>query len=654
MTLKRLLQASSLLLLLLSLSLSTWAQDKVITGKVTDSRDGTPVVGASVLVKGSSAAGTTTGTDGSFSISVGSNATTLLVSYVGYGTQEVTITGKTTVDVALASSGSNLNEVVVVGYGTARKRDLTGAVASVKAKDFNQGVITSPDQLIQGKAAGVLIINNSGQPGGATTVRIRGTSSIRSGNNPLFVVDGIQLPGGAARPGGGGAGIGGTPGGNPLNYINPNDIASMEILKDASATAIYGSRGANGVIIITTKRGKTGAPQLELNASTGVSTILKKLEVLDAAEYRSALSEYGLANGDYGGNVDALDEITRTGFTQNYNMAISGGTEGGRYRLSGSYLNQEGIIKESGIKKYTANFTSTFRFLESKKLGLDFNILATHTNEQIAPISNDAGFTGSLIGQALQWNPTHPLRKPKDSFPGGVMPVFGDIWVNNKIGNTTVNPLAMLAAHEDRVNVGTIIASISPSYKITNDLEYRFLYSINRSSGVRRNQLARWINIDGINGRGVASVDNAQETTQQVTNTLNFGKQVSTDWRVDALLGHEYLKFEGTGSGGGAQDFIDLGLFYYNFLQYSTQNSRGIYAYASPTSELQSFFARGNVNYKDKYLLTATIRADGSTKFGENKKYGYFPSVSLAWNLSNEEFLKNSSFVNNLKFRAGW
>ncbi|HET9433959.1 MAG TPA: TonB-dependent receptor plug domain-containing protein, partial [Chitinophagaceae bacterium] len=245
MLIKRLLHAI-FMPVFLTLSLSMLAQDRVVTGKVTDSKDGSAIAGASVQPKGSKT-GTSTGPDGSFSVAVPSGVNTLLISSAEFDQQEVDITGRPSIDVALVAKASGLTEVVVIGYGTARKKDLTGAVASVQAKDFNKGTYTSPDQLIQGKAAGVLVINNTGQPGGSTTVRIRGSSSIRSGNQPLFVVDGVPLAGGSARPGSQGGEFG-SDGGNPLNYLNPNDISSMEILKDASATAIYGSRGANGVI----------------------------------------------------------------------------------------------------------------------------------------------------------------------------------------------------------------------------------------------------------------------------------------------------------------------------------------------------------------------------------------------------------------------
>jgi len=258
MTTTRLLRVLLFCPLFMLITQQSWAQNKTVTGKVSDEK-GSPVAGASVLAKGTNT-GTSTDATGSFSLNVPSSATTLVISYVGYASQEVSIASSNTVSVTLQPEGSALTDVVVVGYGSVKKKDLTGAVASVKEKDFNKGNFTSPDQLIQGKVAGVQVINNSGQPGGAATVKIRGNSSIRAGSQPLYVVDGVPLDGRSARPGGSGAGIGTSPDANPLNFINPNDIASMDILKDASATAIYGSRAAYGVIIITTKRGKAGQP----------------------------------------------------------------------------------------------------------------------------------------------------------------------------------------------------------------------------------------------------------------------------------------------------------------------------------------------------------------------------------------------------------
>ncbi len=621
-----------------------FAQDKTITGKITDSKDGSPVAGATVQAKGTRS-GTSTKADGTFSLSVGPNVTTLVISSVGYDNQEVSIAGKSSIDVSfVANAGSNLNEVVVTGYGTSRKRDLTGAITSVKAKDFNKGVVTSPDQLIQGKVAGLQITSNNGQPGAGATIRIRGTNSVRSGNTPLIVVDGVPLEGGSGRPGNGLPGLGATPGSNPLNFINPNDIESIDVLKDASAAAIYGSRGANGVILITTKKGKIGAPTIEVGYSLGTAKIARQIDVLDGNEYRAALTKYGLTGGDYGGNVNAMDEITRQGITQNVNLSLSGGNETARQRLSLSYLNEKGIIEESQLKKFTVGYTGNFKFLESKKLGMDININTAQIVEEVVPVTNNAGFQGSLIGQALQWNPTHPFKKADGTF-----------WIEPQFGASSVNPLWMLQMYDDNVNTSQIWGYLAPYYKFTNELEYKFQYGRNQSDGRRTSQLGRQLlNFDAIKNRGYASSAESRLTVQQFTHTLSYNKQINTDISLSSVVGYEYLKFEYSNSGISGQDFTDIGIPYYNMFGYTTNSSRNIYHYEAPTNELQSLFARANVNLKGKYLLTATVRRDGSTKFGENNKYAIFPSFSAAWNISQESFMQDLKAVQNLKLRVGY
>ena len=472
-----------LFMLLLS---TAWAQNKTVTGKVTDEK-GNPVSGASVLVKGGKAGTTTNGT-GVFTLSVPTSATTLVVSYVGYSIQEVAI-GNGDISVSMKPDATGLTDVVVIGYGTARKKDLTGSVASVKAKDFNQGIQVAPDQLIQGKVAGVQIVNNSGQPGGATSVRIRGTASIRTGNQPLYVLDGVPLDGRSARPGLDAKGLGSTPDGNPLNFINGNDIATIDVLKDASATAIYGSRGANGVILITTKRGQAGKTRLDVSSSVGVSNLLRSIDVMDAAQYRTALTAYGQTQNDKGSSTDALDAITQTAFTQNHNISISGGNEDSRLRASLSYFNTEGIIRKTELKRYSAFLNGNFKFLDSKKLGLDMSIFATNLTEQIAPVANNSGFVGSLIGQALQWNPTRSLYNSD-----------GTLQIDN--GGDQVNPLAMSESYNDKVRTATLLASVSPYYNISKDLTYRMTISLNYSSGVRRAEISNKINLAGVQGIG--------------------------------------------------------------------------------------------------------------------------------------------------------
>ena len=370
MTPKQLLAIIALPVMLLC-SVAVYAQNKTITGKVTDSKDGAPISGASVQPKGTKK-GVTTGSDGTFRISVDASVTKLVISSVGYASQEADISSQTDVSVSLTATNSSLNEVVVVGYGTTKRKDLTGSIASVKSKDFNQGIQVSPDQLVQGKVAGVQVINNSGQPGGATTFRIRGNSSLSAGTQPLFVIDGVIVDATTARPGLNVTGLGGTPGGNPLNFINPNDISSIDILKDASATAIYGSRGANGVVIVTTKKGQSGAPKVEANISYGTSSVLREIEVMNASQYRESLQAYGLSGGNFNADVNAFEAITNNAGTVNASLAIGGGNENAKYRISAGYLDQDGVIIGTGFKKLTAGLTSSMKLLKSKKVNLDF------------------------------------------------------------------------------------------------------------------------------------------------------------------------------------------------------------------------------------------------------------------------------------------
>jgi iron complex outermembrane receptor protein len=633
------LRLATLLATLFLFSLHLFAQNR-ITGTVTDAT-GKGIPGVTVTVKGTNTA-TQTNETGSFTINAPSNAT-LVMSAVGYSVTEIALGGQTSVTVRMNTQESALNEVVVTGYGTQRRRDLTGSVASVSARNFNKGVVTAPDQLIQGKVAGVQIVNSSGQPGAAAAVRIRGVASIRAGTQPLYVLDGVQLPGVDARPGSN-LGIGTSPSTNPLNFLNPNDIASIEVLKDASATAIYGSRGANGVVIITTRRGQTGQPTLELSTSAGISTVMKRLEVLDGDEYRAALKQYNLTSGDFGGNEDAFDAITRTAYTQNHNFGIGGGSEGARYRFSGGYQDIQGVVRSSQMRKFTGNFSGNFTFLESKRLGLDINLLGTGIQENIAPISEDAGFQGSVIGQALQWNPTHPLRRPNDS-----------IWRNHGLGATTVNPLALLEDWNDRAITSTLIGSISPYFNIVNGLQFRTLISLNKGFGNRRTMLSARTNIQGLEGIGAAGISNNELTTVQFTNTLNFNRQVTSAVYLNAVAGYEYYSTNARNFGVFGRRFpSDISLNYTNLIQYSEQSSRGIGSYESPVTELQSYFIRANANFKDRFAVTATFRADGSTRFGENNKYGYFPSVGFAWTLSNEDFLQGNATLSNLKLRLGY
>ena len=637
------------LLVILACTSLGYAQSTV-TGTVTDKK-GEPQSGVSVTVRGTKNA-TATDSKGNYTLNNVPADAVLVFSGAGITNFQEGVRGKTSINAEVETASSNLSEVVVIGYGTVKKKDLTGAVTSIQAKDFNKGTYTSADQLIQGKVAGVQMINNSGTPGGATTVKIRGASALTGSGQPLYVVDGVPLDGRSARPGIGQFGPDGSnPGNNPLNFINPSDIASIDVLKDASATAIYGSRAAYGVVLISTKRGKTGDPKLDFNTSFGTSKIAKRVKVLDAGQFREALSYYGLGTGgDKGSNVNALDAILQTANIQNYNLGMSGGTENAKYRISLGVLNQEGIVRKTGIKKYTASISTNFKFLDSKKLGLDINIIPSQYSEQIAPITNSAGSRGSLIGNALQWNPTENLKGVKN----------GVDTFNVVAGGDLINPLALQEAYSDKSKVTTILASISPYYKITNELEYRMLYSINYSTGLRGTTLQPFINFNDVYGKGRVRLAQSQLQTEQITHTLNYNKQVTSDLSVNGLLGFEYIKFKskgfdvgGYGQSGAPNGFGNYGLDYEDYIQFSDPTNRQIGSYSDPKNELQSYFVRGGLNYKDKYLFTGTYRADGSTKFGANNKYGYFPSVSGAWVISKESFFQ-VPLINSLKLRGGW
>ncbi|MBK8563948.1 MAG: SusC/RagA family TonB-linked outer membrane protein [Saprospiraceae bacterium] len=641
--------AKCLLLLFVAMGMSSLAMaQRTIKGVVTDAQTGDALIGANVLVLGTST-GTITDIDGSYELRLPDGATQLEFTFTGYAAQKVTITASNVYDVKL-DAGAVLDEIVVVGYGSVKKSDLTGSVVSVGEEDFNRGALVSPDQLIQGKAAGVQVVNNSGQPGGSTTVRIRGNSSIRAGNQPLFVVDGVQLSGASSKPGTNTGDIGATAGSNPLAYLNPADIESIQVLKDASATAIYGSRGANGVILITTKKGKSGAPSIDVNSYVGASTILQKYKVLNGDEYRDALADYdfptdpntGRRNGDYGSNVDAFDEILQTGITQSHNLSIGGGSDLGNYRVGFSYFDQEGIIKNNKLQRYTANLSGNYKFLKSRRLGLDFNVIASQTIDNGPAISTNAGFQGSLIGSALQWNPTHPLY---DS--------LGSPIITPQFGNTSINPIALLDAFSDQSKSFDLIARISPSFKILDNLTYKIDYSIIQGVGNRNTSVARWMNIQNIENRGLASVNHVENSSTILTHTLNLNQNLASGINLNAVVGYEYQKRTERGNGMTARDFAIDDFDYSAIMQNSSNNSREIYAYYNPDAELQSYFVRALVNVRDKYLLTATMRADGSSKFGEDNRYGYFPAVGLAWNLHNEDFIGNDLF-DQLKLRIGW
>lgn len=620
---------------------------RTLTGTIIDAKTAEPLIGANVLIKGTSS-GTITDYDGTFSLEVPDDATTLIITYTGYTDQEIEIGSQTNFNIAL-SPGTLLEEVVVVGYGTVKREDATGAISTLNPDDFNQGVISSPEQLLQGRSAGVQITSDGGEPGGGVNVRIRGTSSVRSGNGPLFVVDGVVLSGGAVSPAGqnagsSDAGSGNTSPKNPLNFINPNDIASIDILKDASATAIYGSRGANGVIIITTKKGRTGRGALTYSTGVSVSTITNKLDILDAPAFLDAATALGAerSNIDFGAQTDWQDVIFRTAYSQNHNLSYGGGGEGSTYRFSLGMTDQEGIVEDSGLKRYSGSMSTNYDLFDGK-LSIQTKLSVANVLDENPQISNDAGFTGDLLSGAWRANPTRPIFESD-----GVTYAQPD--------QTERNPGAIIAFTKDNTNTLRTLGSISANYNIASGLDYKFNLGVDRTNSERRSAISSDLNVPRFrDGGGAATFSEVLSYSKLLEHTLSYSKEVKKH-QINLLAGYSYQDFNNQSRFLTATNFqsTDLEVMLNNLeaanFSGSTETARG--GSAKTKDELQSYFGRANVILSDKYIVTATLRADGSSKFGRNNRYGYFPSAAFAWKLSDEDFIPKS--VDNLKLRLGW
>ena len=406
----------------------------------------------------------------------------------------------------------------------------------------------------------------------------------------------------------------------------------MDILKDASATAIYGSRGANGVIIITTKKGAAGKNHVEYNGSFSMANAVNLIPVYSATEFAQIAP-----NQNNGGNVDALDAIFRTALSQNHNVAFTGGNADMKYRLSLSAQDQQGVIENSGLKKYTASLTASQDYFD-KKLTVDVNMITSKIEDQYAPISNDAGYEGSLLSNALAWNPTNVLYKADGTF--------------NQVSNNLSNPLAMLALIKDNASTTRILTNLSASLKLTSDLTYKLNLGWDMSHSTRGASSSKDLFYNGIWERGQASISDLNLDSKLMEHTLNYNKIFSEDFRFDAMVGYSYQVSNRWGKSISGRDFTYDEVDYLNQLQAMSQDTRDVSSYYNPTSELQSFFGRVNFSLYEKFLVTATMRADGSSKFGTNNKYGYFPSAAVAYRISEEDFIPDA--FDDLKLRLGW
>jgi TonB-dependent starch-binding outer membrane protein SusC len=585
-----------------------------ITGKVLSSEK-EPLVGVSIQIEGTTK-GTITDVDGNYALTAPSNAV-LVVSFIGFETQKIRVNNQSVINVSLVNSANSLSEVVVIGYGSAVKKDMTGSVKSLKSNEFNRGIINSPEQLLQGKMAGVNVTAATGEPGGPLNITVRGPGGVRTGSTPLFVLDGLALDN---------ASTGGAT--NPLNFLNAQDIESIDVLKDASATAIYGARGANGVILITTKRGKAGVSSVTASTSYGISNLARPIAVFSADEFRKQVVAVGGTLDDLKGNTDWQKEVTRTAYTQNHNISFGGGADKLTYYASLGVQRQEGILRGNQLDLYSGRINVNQKLLNDR-LNIDVNISASNTKNERPPI-------GSMIGNAISANPTYPVNDANGA------PV--------RYLNFT-NPLITLQLEKDITTINRVIANISPSFTIAKGLVYKLNMGVDNSTSTRDFQsLANAVPLQ----EGRLQTNDVKNQNTLIENYLTY--TVSKNKHdFTALAGHSYQKVFVQGRSYSINKFSispiepqynpglgqDLTL---------TNNKPSGFAVIN---ELQSFFGRLNYQFNNKYLVTATVRSDGSSKFGDNNKYGVFPSFSVGWRIAQEDFMKNTLF-SDLKLRAGW
>ncbi len=653
-------------------------QAQTVTGTVSDASG--PLPGASVVVKGTTN-GTQTDFDGNYTLNDVPGDATLVFSYIGFATQEVAVNGQTTIDVTLQEDATALDEVVIIGYGQTTVKDATGSVTAVTSEDFNAGVIASPEQLIQGKAAGVNIQQTSGEPGAGIQVNIRGAKSVRANNNPLFVVDGVPLFGqNTDAQGTSGGDAGNSESGNPLNFLNPSDIESISVLKDASATAIYGSRGSNGVVIITTKSGKGSQGGVwELSSNISVSTPVRTFDLLDRTEFLNGVESFGGDPSaiDFGANTDWQEVVLRTAASTNHNLAYSQNYGSGNVRATFGYQKQFGVVEKSEFERITGRVNLNQRFLDDKLIvGIQSSV--SRVNREQPPLDNGAGFRGDILGAAYSANPTWSSS-----------PSFDD-------GGGQVQPANYLASTQNLTNTNRFLLNGSVEYKFTPELSAKVNLGYDKSESENVSMLNSQLqNFDGIEGVGFGSFRTLDRDNQTLEATLNYNKDFGKS-NLDVIVGYAFQDFrtqgrEAVGRGFGTNNLNAMGddlssvvdaarstidgsfqQFYYGtnstgltinrlFPTVVTEDipfrfSREVQAVSvdtfDNTDELQSFFGRFVYTLSDKYILTGTVRADGSSRFGPDNQYGFFPSGSFAWQIGEEDFI-NQDKISTLKLRVG-
>jgi TonB-linked SusC/RagA family outer membrane protein len=642
---------------------AAWAQERTVTGKVTDAT-GSVLPGVSIQLKGTTR-GANTNADGVYTLSgVGDNAT-LVFSFIGYTSQEVAVGNRSTVDVQLADDTKALQEVVVVGYGTQKAKDVTGSVATLGPKDFNKGVIASPEQLLQGRVAGVQITPASGEPGAANNIQIRGAVSLRGGNTPLYVIDGVPLDGGDFSSGTPDFGTGTTTARNPLSFLNPSDIENISVLKDASAAAIYGARGANGVVLITTRKGRAGAPQFNFSASAAVSSSLKRYDLLSASDFLAGVAKAGgdatLSTVNAGANTNWQNEILRTSVSQIYNASFGGGSNDTRYLFSLGYQDQQGLVKGTGQQRVTGRINAS-QDLFNKKVNIAVNATTSSVSDQYAMTGNQAGALGNLFGAMIGANPTYPVFTNSSDTAS----------YYQLAGGSYRNPRAMLDYYHDRGVTNRTLANVSATWNILEGLSLKANFGVDNSTSTRTTSIDSRLNgqfsvplgsvtnqvfADATTGLGGAAyINNLNRLSKLVEYTANYNRTIGSG-TLEAVAGFAYQTF------GTRTSYVAASRFPFNESVISYPDNIGAANTLTGTAigggssrnqnDLQSYFGRANYNFKEKYLLTATVRVDGSSRFGINNKYGTFPSVAAAWRISQESFMPKGVF-DDLKLRANY
>ncbi len=611
--------------MLMVFSLSAFAQ-AMVKGTVVSGDDGEPIPGVNVLIKGS-ASGTITDFNGAYQLQA-KKSDVLVFSFVGYKPKEVLVGDQQQIDVKLGADVKSLNEVVVIGYGSAKKSDLTGSVTAITASDFNQGAISSPQELLNGKVPGVQITNGGGAPGAGATIRIRGGASLNASNDPLIIIDGVPMDNG---------GVAGMR--NPLNTINPSDIETFTVLKDASATAIYGSRASNGVIIITTKKGTKGKMTVDYTGTVSVGQITGKLDMLNANQYRELTNAKTPENAHLLGdaNTDWQDAIFRTAISTDHNIAVSGSLKDIPYRVSLGYNNSQGVLKKSDMQRTTLALNLNPKFFNDN--------LKTNMSVKVMGVKNNFSNEGA-IGAAGAFDPTQPIYSDNKEFDqfGGYF-----TWLNDKgVPQYSIapgNPMALINQRHDEADVFRSVGNLSLDYSMP------FLkgLSANLNVGYDYSKSNGDTNVDANAGFDQGAVTNqgtfrSYEQTKN-NNLLDFYMKYasdlpSIDGKFDVMGGYSYQYFK--------KEDIN-----HNSYGSGQEHPMALEHYKNHNN-LQSFFARANFSLSEKYMFTATVRADGSSRFSEDNRWGIFPAAAFAWNMDKESFLASSNTISTMKLRLGY